>query len=174
MLRNITKKADPTDILLFLVIIFFLAVSLSVALFANSKIKDMISTTDLNSTEAYESINESFGNINDFVAQRGFTLFFGILIIGIIVSSFMVRVHPTFIFLYIIILGVSIFTSIYLANAYALMVSNPQLMEIASKYAMMTWIMQNVAKILLAVGALSMIIIFGKIGGGTSGQEGDL
>jgi hypothetical protein len=171
MLRSLTKKSDPTDILLFLVIVFFLAISLSVTLFANQKIQNLISSTALNESTAYSQINESFSSINQFVAQRAFTLFFGILIIGILVSSFLVRVHPVFIFIYIITLGVTIFVSIYLANAYALMVSNSQLAEISANFAMMTWIMQNVTRILLAVGALSMIIIFGKIGGGTSGQS---
>jgi hypothetical protein len=172
---RIRKKGDPTDILLFLVIVFFLAISLSVVLFANTKIHEMISTTVLNSTEAYDSINTSFGNINDFVAQRGFTLFFGILIIGIIVSSFLIRVHPVFIFIYIITLGVTILTSVYLANAYAMIVANPQLLAIAEKYSMMTFVMRNIAKILLGVGAISIIIIFGKIGGGdVSGRDSDL
>ena len=173
MLRK--RKGDPTDILLFLIIVFFLAVSLSVALFANSKIAEVIDTTVLNESEAYQSIHNSFTTINEHTAQQGFTLFFGILIIGIIVSSFLVRVHPVFIFIYIIVLGVTILTSVYLANAYAMMVANGQLAEIAANYGMMTFIMRNIVKILLAVGALSMIVIFGKIGGGdVSGTQSDL
>ena len=173
MLRK--RKGDPTDILLFLIIVFFLAISLSVALFANSKIANIIDTTVLNESEAYQSIHNSFTTINEHTAQQGFTLFFGILIIGIIVSSFLVRVHPVFIFIYIIVLGITILTSVYLANAYAMMVANGQLAEIAENYGMMTFIMRNIVKILLAVGALSMIVIFGKIGGGdVSGTQSDL
>ena len=173
MLRK--RKGDPTDILLFLIIVFFLAISLVVVLYANSKIAEIIDTTVLNESEAYSSIHDSFTTINEYTAQRGFTLFFGILIIGIIVSSFLVRVHPVFIFIYIIILAVTILTSVYLANAYAMMVANDQLATISENYGMMTFIMQNIVKILLAVGALSMIVIFGKIGGGdVSGSNSDL
>ena len=57
-MRSITKKADPTDITLMLVILFFLAVSMVVALYANSKIKQVIDTTVLNQSAAYSSINE--------------------------------------------------------------------------------------------------------------------
>jgi hypothetical protein len=171
---NSRRKGDPTDIVLFLVIIFFLAISLAVSLFANNTIQNLISTTALNSSEAYSSINSSFSDINRFVAQRGFTLMFGILIIGIIVSSFMVRVHPVFIFIYIITLAVAIFVAIYLANAYAMIVANPQLAELAENFGMMTFFMRNITKILLATGALSMIIIFGKIGGGDSSRGVDI
>ena len=173
MLRK--RKGDPTDILLFLIIVFFLAVSLAVTLYANSKIAEIIDTTVLNESEAYQSIHDSFTTINEYTAQRGFTLFFGILIIGIIVSSFLVRVHPVFIFIYIITLGVTILTSVYLANAYAMLVANEQLATISANYAQMTFIMRNIVSILLGTGALSMIVIFGKIGGGdVSGTNSDL
>ena len=175
MLRKISKKGDPTDIFLFLVIFFFIAVSFVVVIFANTKVHEIISTTALNQSDAYASIDASFTNINSFIIQRGFTLFFAILIIGIMVSSFLVRVHPIFIFIYIITLLVSILTSVYLANAYAMVVANGQLALLADKFGTITWVMKHITKILLAVGAMSMIIIFGKIGGGDrTGTNSDL
>jgi hypothetical protein len=146
--------------------VFFLSISFVIVLFANDKIQNIISTTELNSTSAYDSINDSFSYINDYVVQRGFTLFFAILCIGILISSFLVRTHPIFIFLYILTLGVAIFVSIYLANAYALVVENAQLAELASNYAMMTFVMSNIGKILLGVAGISFVILFGKLGGG--------
>ena len=175
MLRKSNKKGDPTDIFLFLVIFFFIAISFVVVIFANTKVHEIISTTALNQSDAYASIDASFTNINDFVIQRGFTLFFAILIIGILVSSFLVRVHPIFIFIYIITLLCSILTSVYLANAFAMVVANGQLASISDKFGTITFMMKHVTKILLAVGAMSMIIIFGKIGGGdTTGSNSDL
>ena len=169
------KKGDPTDIFLFLVIMFFIAISFVVAIFTNSKIHEIIATTALNESDAFASIDASFTNINSFVVQRGFTLFFAVLIIGILVSSFLVRVHPIFIFIYIITLIASILTSVYLANAYAMVVANGQFAALSSNFATITWMMQHITKILLAVGAMSMIIIFGKIGGGdTTGSNSDI
>lgn len=162
------RKGDPTDIFLWLIIIFFLVISLVVAGFANSKVSEIISTTILNQSEAYESINSSFITINEYTVQRGFILFFGLLSIGILISSFLVRVHPVFMFLYIILLVVAIFVSVYLANAYAAVVANGQLAALADNYQTMTWVMQHIALILVGIGALSMVIIFGKIGGGTN------
>jgi hypothetical protein len=169
------KKGDPTDIVLFLVIIFFLTVSIVITLFVNNIIsEDVISGTVLNSSSAYESINESFTNINEFGVQRTFIFIFALFIIGILISSFLIRVHPVFLFLYIIMLAVTIFVSIFLANSYATIVDNPLLAEIAENYEMMTWVMQHIVKILIGVGALSMIIIFGKIGGGGDGSQQDI
>ena len=169
-MRSITKKADPTDITLMLVILFFLAVSMVVALYANSKIKQVIDTTVLNQSAAYSSINESFTTINELTVQRGFALFFGILIIGILASSSLIKVHPVFIFIYIITLVVAMFVGIYLANTYEMIIANPQLAELAENYAIMTWVMSHILLILLGTGAMSMVIIFGKIfGGGSTG-----
>ena len=158
------RKGDPTDYILVLVILFFLAVSLVVALYTNGIISNLISTTALNESAAYESINDSFVQINEFTVQRTFTIMFGLLAIGVLISSFLVRVHPVFIFLYIIFLAIAIFVSIYLANTYEVIVLNPAFSTFADNYVTITWIMSHVAEILLAVGALSMIIIFGKIG----------
>ena len=162
------KRASPTDMVLLLIMLFFLAVSMFIALYANTKMQEIISTTVLNESAAYDSINSSFEYVNSFVVQRGVVLFFAILCIGIMVSSFLVRAHPIFLFIYIITLGVTIFVSMYLANAYEMVVTNATLSAVASKYTMVTFIMQHVAKILLAVGAMSFVILFGKIGGGGS------
>jgi hypothetical protein len=174
MAKLLRRKGDPTDILLLSIMLFFLAISLAIVLFANIQLQEIISTTVLNETTAYSSINESFTNINHFVAQRAFTMFFAFLVIGILVSSFLIRVHPVFLFIYIITLVVTLFVTIYLANTYAMVVANPQLAEIAEHFAMTTFLMQHSIKILLGVGALSMIIVFGKISGGINGGVGDL
>jgi len=165
------RKGDPTDMILLLVMVFFLVISFVVAIYTNEKVHDIISTTALNQSDAYSSIDSAFTTINEFTVQRGFLLFFGILIIGILVSSYMIRVHPIFMFIYIITLIVAIFVAMYLGNAYELVVSNGQLATIADNYAMMTWVMEHITLILLGVGALSMIIIFGKIGGGGSSTQ---
>ena len=164
----IKRKGDPTDIMLFLVIIFFLAVSLAIAVYANTIIHKVISDTTLNESQAYSQIDSAFTKVNDYAVQRTFTFIWGLLILGIIISSFLVRVHPIFMFLYIIMLIVTIFISIFLANSYATIVDNSLLSDISSKFETMTWLMQHIVQVLIGVGALSMIIIFGKIGGGGS------
>lgn len=173
MRRNL--RGDPTDLILLLVILFFITISLVIALYVNNiLLDDIISNTVLNQSEAYDDIQENFTTINEYVVQRAFTVFFGLLIIGILVSSFLIRVHPVFLFIYIFTLGIAIFVSIYLANTYELIVSNPEFASFAANYATMTWVMSHVAQILLGTGALSMIIIFGKlqniIGGGNQSQ----
>lgn len=160
-IRN--KKGDATDMVLLLIILFFLAVSFIVALFVNDKLKEIIDTTALNESAAYQDITDAFDKMNSTTVQRGFVLFFGLLVVGIMASSFLIRVHPIFIFIYILTLSAAIFVAVFLANTYQIIIETPQLAAIASQQGMINFIMQNIIKILVGVGAMSMIIIFSKI-----------
>jgi len=157
------RKGDATDIIFFGVVIFFLAVSMVVVIFVNVQIRDVIGNTVLNQTVASASILNSFDKINLTVTQRGFVLMFSILIIGLMVSSFLVRIHPIFIFVYLFTLIMTIINAVYLSNLYQAIIENAQFNALLANYTMITYIMQHAIKILVAVGALSMIITFSKL-----------
>lgn len=157
------KKGDPTDVIVFIIIIFFLAVTFLIGIFVNTKIKGVIDNTVLNNSTAYSQISSSFDTVNKTTIQSGFVLAFGLLIIFIFISSFLIRTYPVFIFIYIISLVLAVLLGVYLANSYEQIIANPLLAEAVANSPMITWIMQHSVKIIIAVGALSMIIIFGKV-----------
>lgn len=168
------KRGDATDIIFFLIIIFFLAVSFVVVIFVNTKVQSVISDTALNESAAYESINEGFNNINQTVTQRGFVLMFALFIVGLMISGFLVRVHPVFIFIYIFTMVMSVITAVYLSNTYQALIENQQLALLADNYPMITYIMQHSVTIIIAVGILSMIVTFAKLASPSTQFGGDL
>ncbi len=174
MLGLKNKKADATDTILILVIVFFLAISFVVVLFVNDKFIEIISTTALNESAAAPAILDGLTRMSTVTIQRGFVLFFTFLVIGIIASSFLVRVHPVFIFIYIITLSVAIFTAVFLSNAYQLVVDNPAFSTVATNATMITYIMQNLVRIILGVGAFSMVVVFAKVVGKDSMSVSDI
>jgi hypothetical protein len=161
MLKN--KRGDVSDVLVVMLIGVFLAVSFIVVLFVNDKIKDVITDTALNDTAVASDIVDAFDRVNSTTVQRGYALFMGFLIIGVVISSFLTRLHPAFIFLYIIVLAFTIFVSVFLGNMYEVLISNDSLAATAENQGMITFFMQHIVKITLAIGALSMIIAFSKI-----------
>lgn len=167
------RKGDATDIIFFGVIIFFLAVSFVVVIFVNTKLSEVVSGTVLNESAAAPSIIQGFTHINETVTQRGYVLIFAILIIGQLVSAFLVRIHPVFIFIYLFTLVMSIIDAVFLSNLYQAVIENAQFAAIATNYPMITYIMQHAIKILIAVGSLAMIITFSKLAQGQS-SGGDL
>lgn len=175
MLNLNRKKGDASDIITFLVIVFFLAISFLVVAFANGKISDMIKTTDLNSTSVATNAANQIDTITSATLHRTFVFIVSMLIIGIMVSSFMVDVHPIFLFIYIFILAVAIFVAVPLANTYERLLNVEALSSIAAQQTMTNWIMEHLVKIILGVGGLSMIILFGKLrsGKGSTGGMSD-
>lgn len=156
------RKGDVTDIITLIIIVFFLAVGLVVAAFANDKIKNVIQDTVLNQTSASTTIVNSLDYITQTGIQRGFAFIFAFLLIGMMLSSFLVRVHPAWIFLYILFLGFAIIITVPLANTYQTIIESPALQEIAAQQTMITFIMQHSIKILIGAAALSWIILFAK------------
>ena len=161
-MERINKKGEISDMLMFVVTIFVLAVGLFVLMYIIPSITSGLNTAGLNNTAqgtaAINSMDVTFtGMINN-----GFMLLFVGLIISVMITSFMVRTHPIFLFLYIIFLIVTVILSFYLGNAYAQMSNNPIFASMLSDASFFNLVMGHIAEITIAVGALSMIIVFAK------------
>lgn len=166
------KKGDVSDPLIVLLIVFFLAISFIVAIFVNTKLSSIITNSALNETAAYSSIDESFDNVNANVVQRGFVMIIGVLVIFVIASSFLVRVHPVFLFLYIIGLAVTMFVAVFLANIYDDLKTSG-LGEVINNNPMISYFMDHLVVFIMAIGGLSMLIVFTKLfGAPTPGTTG--
>lgn len=159
------KRGDVPDIIVVLLILFFLVVSFSVVLLVNDKLYTIIATTQLNESTAAPAILNAFEGINSTTVQRGYMLFMGILFIGMIWSAFLTRTHPAFIFLYIIVLGFAVFMSVYLANIYDDLISTAVFTPIMADQSMMIFVWRNIVKITLVVGMLSMFIALANVFG---------
>jgi len=157
------KKGDVTAPLLMIIILFTLAVCWIVLSLLGYQFKDIIETTALNNSLAAPTITSGMDVLLTSSIPNGFIILFAFLIIGIIVSSFLIRIHPVFLFLYIIFAGLTLFVGVFLGNAYQKISEVEAFADIISTQTIPIWIMQNNLKIMLAVAALSMIIIFSKI-----------
>ena len=166
-----SKKADATDGLMMMITLFFLAVSLLIVGFANSKISNIISTTDgLNSTTTATSAVTQLDLITSTYIQKGFAILFAFLCIGSLLTSFLVRVHPAFFFIYIITTGVMVILGAILGNVYNTLINNETLIDVASQQTMTNWIMTHIVVIMLAVVAISLIVLFAKVPDETGGS----
>ena len=166
------KKGDVNDYFVFLIILFFLAISFVVVAFTNDQLTRVIKDSALNDTSvANPTIVNQMDMISTKTIQRGFVAIFGFLVIGVMVSAFLIRIHPAFIFLYIIFLSISLFIAAPLANAYQKVIESSTLSTIASQQNMMNWIMQHIVVIMVGVGALSMIVTFAKVFGKGGGDQ---
>ncbi len=165
-LRN--KKGDVTDMLVLIVVVFILAIGLFIFAFIIPQIGSGLNDAGLNGTTEGASAITSLSNFGTITIQRGFFLLFVGLIISTMVTSFFARTHPIFLFLYIMILGITVFLGIYLGRAYQDLTEISVFADTLASQTLINIVMNNIITIVIAVGALSMIIVFAKFstGGG--------
>lgn len=163
------RKGELSDMLIFVITIFILAIGLFILMYIVPSITTGLRTAGLNSTSEGTSAIASLDYFSTHTINNGFLMLFVGLIISVMITSFLVRTHPIFLFLYILFLGITILLAFYLGNAYNQLTTNPVFSSMVNTATFSNLVMNNIAEITLAVGALSMIIVFAKFStyGGT-------
>ena len=165
------KKGDITDPLIFLVTIFVFAVILSVIIFLVPQIFGGLEDAGLNNTAEARSSIETMKSFGSTTLQNGFFLLVIGLIMATLISSFLVDRHPIFLFLYILILGITVFVGVYLANAYDTLRNTDALSGVLATQGLMNSVMDNLIVIIIGMGVLSIVITFSRFRG--AGRGGD-
>lgn len=165
------KKGDLPDMLIFLITVFIFAIGLIILAFVIPQISFGLETAGMNSSTEGQSAIDELTELGVNGMQKGFLFLFTGFIMGLMISSFLVRTHPIFIFLYIIFLGLTVFLGTYIGNAFEQVATSSALAGTTASQGLITIVMQNIVVITLGVGALSMIIIFAKFAGfGSRGE----
>ena len=166
------KKGDLPDILIFVITIFVFAIGLLIFAYVIPQISLGLETAGMNSSVSGQSAIDELTELGTNGMQKGFLFLFTGFIMGLMISSFLIRTHPIFVFMYIIFLGLTLFLGTYIGNAFEQVATSPALAATTETQTYITIIMQNIVLITLAVGALSMIIIFAKFSGvGSGGRD---
>jgi len=162
-------RGELSDIMIWMVTIFILAIGLFVLMFVVPSITSGLRSAGINSTAEGNNAIDKLDLFSTSTINNGFLMLFVGLIISTMITSFMVRTHPIFLFLYIFFLAITVLLSFYLGNTYHLMTSNPTFSGMVDTATFPNWVMGHIAEITVAVGALSMIIVFAKFStfGGT-------
>ena len=165
MKRNRTKKhrmkGSFADIIFVMVAIFVTAI---VILFANKLLVEI-------KTAANETLNQTYftqGENALKVMNGGFLLFVVAGFMAIVLSAFMIRSHPAFAVVGIIISFVFILLAVIFGNIYGQFVAQSELSSVAVNYPIITNIFQHFPLIVMVFAGIIMIVIFSKIRSGDS------
>lgn len=163
------KKGELTDMLIFLITIFILAVGFFIMIFVVPQITGGLRTAGLNNSAETATAIDDTESIMTGVINYGFAFIFFGLIASLMITSFLVRTHPIFLFLYIFFLAITLLIGVYLGNYYDDLKSNTIFAATLNNASLINLIMNHIVEICLSVGALSMIIVFAKFStfGGT-------
>ncbi len=172
--RSLGKRGDVTDILIFSILVFTFAIILFTLAFIIPEITDGLRAGGLNNTpEGTSAIDqlESFGSNG---IQRGFFLVIVGLLISNLISAFLVRTHPIFLFLYIFILILTVLIGTYLGNAYDQLRNIPIFADQLASQTLINIVMENYLLLILGTSALSMVIVFSKFSSAGRSVQGQL
>ncbi len=164
-----SNKGEITDLWVWLVTIFALGIGLFVLMYIIPSISGGLRLAGLNNSAEGSASIDALDSIGTSTINNGFMLLFVGLIISLMITSFLVRTHPIFLFLYIFMLAIMILLAAYLGNAYEDMKNNPVFASTLTNANFINMVLSHIVEISLAVGALSIIIIFAKFStyGGT-------
>lgn len=163
------KKGELSDMLIWLITIFILGIGFLVFTYVTNSITGGLRDANLNTTVELSNAIDSTQSIFNGLWNNGFMfLFFG-LIASLMITSFLVRTHPIFLFLYIFVLAITLILGVYLGNAYYDLQSNVIFSGILANVPFINAVMNHIVEITLGIGALSMVIVFAKFStfGGT-------
>ena len=157
------KRGDSASILIMILVVFTLAVGgiLGVKvmneMFGEMKAMPEINQSN-NTMDALDTIQDNAVNWIDFL------FFFSIVatIIGLIISSMYIDVPPALAMVFIIGLIVAIFVAGQLSNVFAEFSQTSEISATANQFSMMQLIMPILPFLILGVGIMVGIIIYGK------------
>ena len=169
MVFDSNKRGELTDIFIFVITLFILGVGMFILAFVTPQIIGGLKIAGLNSTSTLNTAIDNTDDIMSGTINNGFMMLFVGMLMSIIITSFLVRTHPIFLFLYIFFLAIAIVLAVYLGNAYYDLQNNPIFASYLADAGYINIVLNYVVEITLATGLLSIIVIFSKFStyGGT-------
>ena len=168
------KKGDLPDMMIFLVTIFVFAIGLMTMAYVVPAISNGMNNAGLNDSSEGKAAIDELTEMGTNGLQKGFFFLFVGLVMSTMITSFLTRTHPVFLFMYIFFLGVTIFLGGYLGNAFEQFASSPVLVDTLGSQGLISVVMQHIVMISLITGALSMIIVFAKFSSLSSQSQGGI
>lgn len=168
-MRKLHKKAFIGDLIMYTVMFFVIVIIFLVFYTGWNAIKPsldnnkMINTTG--GTAAISTVNSIF-NYGDTLL---IILFVG-LIIALIISTILIRVHPVFIGISLIIFIIVVLFSFVIAEAYNKIEESPALHQATVQYSKTSYVMEHYPYFIIPIGAIFLIILMAKAVGNGEGN----
>jgi len=159
MKRCLGKKGSIQDLIMIAVVLLVFSVVILIGFRLSSSMNEEIQASDKldqRGKDSFASINNMFPGVVD----NSFMFLLIGLSIGAIVLAAMVRIHPIFIALFIIVWVIIIFLSAVFSNIYQEMASNPQMADLAAQLTFTNQIMTTLPWIIAIIGGLLAIIMY--------------
>lgn len=164
LLKN--KRGTMEDVIFIAIIAAVFAIFILVMAYITPQISDKLRGTEINNSAAART---ALDYSDTFAARLNsvFLIVFVGLIMGMLVSAFLIEAHPIFIPIFIFFLGFAVVAGVVMSNVYESFSDSTEFAATAAQNTYVTAILDNYVLIIIVVGVLSMILTFGKLNFGT-------
>jgi len=163
MRRNINKKIARNviaDSIIVVVVLFAMALMSIFGFHIFSETVDGIDTSEM-STEAQEVLTDMETGYPNWM-NGGFLFALVLLWIMVIAASLVVRSHPLFFLVTLLILIFIVVLGAILSNTYAEVIADPDLGDTADSFTPTTFVMNNFVAFVIFIGASIALALFGS------------
>lgn len=156
-----SKKGFLGDYMLYMVLLFVLAVGILVIYY-------VFSTINTSWQAAPGLTDQSKSMVSDFTTRfvGVWDFFYLLLVVGFalvtIILGFALRSHPVFAMLGLLIMLILGMVSVFLANAYNSIASTSAFSSINAEFTFMSFLTTKLPHIVLILGALFLIVLYAK------------
>jgi hypothetical protein len=173
--RPMNKKGSLIDVILWMVIAFIVIFVFAGFFFMFVTMNSSLSAIpDIPSIGFHNSVAQTFTQVSNAmpILQWVVVAFIFAMILSIFISNFLIKVHPVFFIIYILLVIVAVIFSAYLSNAYeTILNSNNALTPTLEQFTGANFIMLNLPYISAIVGVLGSIFLLINIIRDTGGAN---
>ena len=166
-IRKKNKKGSVADIIVWIVICFITVTFLGMWTYGFDKITDTL--TSIDSTGSSINISKhaeaTFGVVNKQMGGLqiiAFIIMFS-LALAILISNFMIKAHPVFFIVYILVIVVGIIFAVYVSNAYEDLLGDDEIGSTLQEFNGANFIMENLPLWTAVIGLIGAVLLFAGI-----------
>jgi len=163
------KKGDLTGLFYLIITMAALAIVILVGGYISVTVNTALKGTINSSNPEVDAAFDSSINVAENTLTAVWYVVFGVLLLGLFITSWYMRTNAIFVPVFAILLIVSIIVGIALSNAYETIYEVTEFSSIASTQQAVNFFMSNLPYVALIVGLIALVITFAKSPGGQQG-----
>jgi len=159
----LNKKGSLLDIIIFIVFAFAIVMFFGMYLYGHALVTDTLEgiTTPIGNTNFSAIAQDTFGQVDDGLQTLkllSFALIFG-MVLTILLSNFLVRVHPGFFFAYVGINILAVILAVTISNQYEALLTNATFGSTLMGFTASNYVLLYLPVWATVIGFLGVIIL---------------
>lgn len=155
------KRGGIVSIITLVIFLATFAIFIIITQFVVEEIEGGIRNSTMNDSQAVRDVLGEQVNVN-LQLDNVYLIIFAGLCLSVLLVSFVIDANPAWVPIYIILFGMAILVGVIMNKVYVEFYEHATLTAIAQVQTYQVAIMNNFIPIIIGIGVLSMIIIYGK------------